>query len=121
MACDVKVSDFIGLYGQAIVWADLPHPYCYRGWHIQECILAAYKLGYAAIVLAPEVWLGVDSEHLTSIKTNIPLCNRMVLLTDKHAVASDGKKVYDPKGYVYDLSELLPFVKIICLIHEIKS
>jgi len=118
IACDADVELFSVPDGTVKVWNDLPHPYCYRGWHLQECILSAYILNYSTTVLSPEIWLGPDSEHLTTIKNDIPICSRMVLITETHAVASDGVKVFDPKGYIYNLKKLSDYI-IVCLINKI--
>ena len=122
MACDVDVTAFIEatkVDGNVRVWDDLPHPY--RGWHLQECILTAYKFDFVTMVVAPEVFLGHDSEHLIKIKTDFKVVHkRAVLLTDTHAVATDGNRVFDPKGYIYPLGSISDY-NIICLIFKINS
>ena len=124
MCCDITVSKFInqsGVQGNSVVWEDLPHPYCIRGWHLQECIITAYKNGYATTVLSPKIYLGPDSEHLTEIDMDFHLVNkRAVLISDKHAVALECKRVYDPKGYIYDYENLKDY-EIICLIDKING
>ena len=84
---------------------------------MQECIMAAWRLGYSTTIFMPEVYLGPDSEHLTKIKTKMVFDKRMVLLNNKHAVACDGEKIYDPKGYIYDYVN--QDWQMFCLIYKI--
>jgi len=125
MACEIDAETFIkttGLDGNSKVWDDLPPPYCYRGWHLQECLLTAYGFGFATMCISPKVFVGFDSEHLTEVSFDIKKIlrhNCFVLLNDSHAVASDGVKIYDPKGFVYDYED--QSWEIICMIFKINN
>ena len=109
MACDVPIARFKD---------GLPE----RGvHHIQECVIRAFELGYAAVILHQESVL-IDSGCDTFINTNLhgyfDVAVPMVLIGTNHAVAYGGGIVFDPKGHEYDLKNRAQY-KMIVLIYSI--
>jgi hypothetical protein len=109
IACDTDIDEFkkiLGINGEAIQWPSRVPPY--RGWHYEECMWAASKLGFVSMPIHHHSYLGYDSGDCLIIKPILDLSNhdRYVLIKNKHAVASDGKSIFDPKGEIYPINEL---------------
>lgn len=52
---DVRIYwDYLGHDGSEIVWPELPEPQCRRGFHIQEMVDLAYKLGRLLVPIEME-------------------------------------------------------------------
>lgn len=93
------------------VW-DLPEPACYRGHHIQEIVDAAFRRGHALVPVdafpmsahpgVQPVAMMSESQAIRRLSTYL-LNRHALLIGDNHACAWDGKRVYDPNGYVRDL------------------
>ena len=117
MACDVEPNDFIQLLGKQgynIAWPDLPNPKCYRGWHLQECMIVAYAHCKMCVPIYRNIVLGHDDEHLIYFEQeDFPCSETGVLILKDHAVAYHGDKIFDPKGKVYDYKNLMPEIKIL--------
>jgi hypothetical protein len=104
-ACDVDVNKFIEKIGvkNELIWPEYKEPLCYRSWHLQECILAAYKFGFATTVFEKTIYLGHEIGKLIEIEMDLTnlTSSRMVLISDSHAVASDGTFIYNSNGLKY--------------------
>jgi hypothetical protein len=122
MACEVPFQTIVGLIGHD--GSDLPYTNKkYRaGFHPQECLEAATKLGWlgALIELFPRITpdgveerviqFGGDGnwarflQHLRECSNGV-IEGVSVSSGLGHAVAWDGYHIYDPKGMVYSFSE----------------
>jgi hypothetical protein len=126
MACDVPWIVFltmIGHNGDACPYSD---PSIRVGFHVQECIEVAQKMGWSCtpIELFPVSTPGNGEEftiffggpdgnwarflqHLGSCKAGVieGCCKRKDGGEVGHAVAWDGTHIYDPKGKIYSFSE----------------
>ncbi len=88
----------IGHDGSAISWPDLPEPLCRRGFHVQECIWAAYRSGY--LVTPVEVFPRHAPTHLTPpltilLRTEQDNWHRIATLVDAGSGVLTGKKIND--------------------------
>lgn len=125
IACDVPVEDFInrtGHHGEEVAWPHYNDNKKYRGWHLQECQEVAYEYGFVSMPLFLETSLGHTPEEAIYVKNNArDFLNhsRTVLIDEVHAVACDGKTVFDPKGKTYPLGDSI--YQIIIPIFPIKS
>ena len=99
----------LGHKGNETWWPELSIPYCYNGYHIQEIIDLCLTRGRVLVpielfpVSAPmnerqNVKMIYDYEHAVKRFTNHLLGNRGLLITENHACAWDGKRVFDPNG-----------------------
>jgi len=113
MACGVSLEvilEIIGHDGSAIVWADLPEPKRRRSFHVQECIWAAVKLGFAVTPFEVSPQLAATPNHIVAV---IPPWTEEELLRSRgvmtgvarggrHAVAYENGMIYDPNGTTID-------------------
>jgi hypothetical protein len=124
MALDVPVEEFlrrIGHDGSDIAFPAEPEPMCRRGFHIQECIEVALKLGYSVtpIELFPRHAPSLSIPPLTIFFGDERTVNveRFAHFIDSglgvitgygrnccHAVAYDHGSIYDPNGSEYRFS-----------------
>jgi hypothetical protein len=115
MALGISLSEMLGRIGHSgdeIIWPHLPEPQRRRTFHVQECAAVALSLGFGVMeyqfgpVLTPDgksffdIPVKIDPVKLMSISTGVLLGKGR---TAGHAVAWDGKHVYDPHGIVYDI------------------
>lgn len=119
MALDIEVRTLIKLVGHNglhVIWPSSPPPRCFRGFHHQEMIDAAMKLGHSVVMIEAYPALGNGGEA-KCVYTHQQMRNRMrhyldrytgVLTTSTHAVAWDHttQRCYDPNGRIYELGEL---------------
>ena len=125
MACGVLFNHFVDLIGHD--GSALPYKSNFRaGFHSQECIEAAYKLGFTCtpIELFPQITPdGVEErticfenmDNWDRFLLHLRVCKTGVLegvsqknkKTIGHAVAWDGCLIYDPRGLTYSFSEHL--------------
>ena len=112
MACDLKpdlLIDKIGHDGSEILYSHLEDPMGRRGFHAQECVLAAWYYGYRLVFVEIQPILirgaedGVYEDHLEPIDLQKINYRRAVIcgLTTSqtwHAAATDGETVFDPEG-----------------------
>lgn len=106
----------IGHDGMVVTWPELRAPQCYNGFHPQEIIDCAWRRGYAMMVIETESFSGPENSNpirITPKDTNrlqayMALPGIIIgtnICGHGHAVAWDGKKVYDPNGLIYPLNE----------------
>jgi len=114
--------DKIGHDGSQIIFPDLPEPLCRRGFLGQELAYTLLTLGWlvASYEFAPygivdgdhafEMrWENMDDVKSTILRNSIGVIAGIVNTTNRpHATAWDGKKCYDPSGFVYDLDRYTP-------------
>lgn len=115
MALGISFSEMIariGHDGSEIIWPELPEPQRRRTFHIQECLAVCLRLGLGTVeiqmgpCLTPdgkvvyEVPCPVDFRKLMSISIGVMLGRGRQM---GHAVAWDGKSIYDPAGWIYDI------------------
>lgn len=125
MVLDISAADFFGLVGHdgsQIAFPMLPDPMARRGLHVQECIAACMKLGYAVtpVELFPVIratpphdqnvvvlfgddeaanWQRFEQVIQTSVGVLEGVGRRC-----RHAVAYDCGVVFDPDGCQYPYS-----------------
>lgn len=123
MALDLSVEDLMKLIGHdggRIVFADLPEPMRRRGFHYQECIEAALKVGRSATpielfpAIAPSSGRHLPFQVRFEVEGNWERFKRHIhesvgVLEGRgrnclHAVAYDHGRIYDPDGREYDFS-----------------
>lgn len=113
----------IGHNGGEKIWPHLGPPECYKGFNTQEFVDVCYARGYALLGIegAPVSWSGPEAKP-KRIWTPEQENDRMIRYMDgnsgiiignletgaRHACAWDGKKVYDPKGFIYDFDSSTP-------------
>ena len=111
----------IGHDGMERIHPTLEEPFCFRGFHEQEIIDHAFELGTWVIKIEalPGAISGGEQEELYVVKFKdsnedrifryLNNSERTIILgrstrTDVwHAVAWDGKQIYDPNGKVYSI------------------
>jgi hypothetical protein len=124
MAChDTPLDKFlerIGHDGSNIIWPQLAEPLCRRSFHMQECLLAAFGLGYGFTGFDLRACGGPNADNLITLDHSERIRELMWFtpgvilgvgrLGINHAVAWDGEKVYDPCGAIYKLetNNLIP-------------
>ena len=130
MVLDIPVADFFGLIGHdgsQIAFPVLPDPMARRGLHIQECIAACVRLGYAVtpIELFPVIRPTLANGHAPHKEDLVVLFGEDELANWKrfeqtiktstgvlegigrrclHAVAYDRGTIFDPDGDQYAYS-----------------
>lgn len=123
-----ELESRLGNKGNEKVWPELPEPYCYRSYHIQEIIDLAYELGYAMIWFHIKIYLSPTPPYTgAKIPINITYKDMEYLLTDnyallitcKHAMAWDGKHVLDPNGKIFTLEQIYDSLIMVFLIKPI--
>lgn len=113
MACDVsleKILEIIGHDGSSIVHPHLREPFCRRSFHLQECIWAAYSLGFS--ITPFESFPVLAATEVDTLDLERPW-NRSILAgfgvltgrgrTNRHAIAFNAYVGYDPNGTTVDL------------------
>lgn len=101
-----RMIETIGHDGSEILYPQFDSPKCRRGFHPQECNAAAYRLGYnfgfydATAYTVPEEGLYHTTNLAPTLEMLIHEYTGVLGVTTKkgygHAVAWDGKDVYDP-------------------------
>jgi hypothetical protein len=123
MVLDVPVENFlrrIGHDGSGIAFPTEPEPACRRGFHVQECIDVALRLGYAItpIELFPRhapsfsvppvrVLFGNEQGNLDRFARLIDSGRGVIAGHGRHwchAVAYEHGAIYDPNGCVHPFS-----------------
>ena len=133
MVMDIPIKDLrnkIGHDGGEKIF-DAPEPYCFRGFHMQEIIDQAFLNSWSVMNvqsepgLAPYTGTG-DPFMLTfndnRIKTYLSRFSGIIAgvqMGSTHAVAWDGKRIYDPGGRIYKLSEFEYIIKELWLFSKI--
>ena len=111
----------IGHDGSEIINSNLRPPGCYKGFHMQELIEVAIDEGYALTpieAIPVQTATGVDEhvvvfpqyqDHEQRLQHHLNYCSKGIIMgkLDKywHAVAWDGKMVFDPRGQVYPFDD----------------
>lgn len=113
MALDTDEETLVGLVGHdgSEKINEFPDPYCRRGFHPQEFIQAAWRLGYSVTpverlpsskyvthtqTIDQHEWFQEAVRSTTGVITGITK-------QAGHAVAYDRGRIYDPDGFEYDL------------------
>jgi len=100
------IFDYLGHDGTEIIWPELPKPYCYRSFHIQEMCAYALMGNYAITTFTPMI--GIAPRR--SCEPHVVVCPHYADYTtyyqsvltgtsaqgNPHAVAWDGKQMMDP-------------------------
>lgn len=113
MACRVpleKILEIIGHDGSQIIWSELSEPKRRRTFHVQECVWAAWKLGFCVTAFEASPQLAASEYNIIDIPIiydDKDLLRRRGVITgvangNRHAVAYEGRIVYDPNGTVYE-------------------
>lgn len=121
MVLDVPVLSILEIVkhdGSEIYWPELPEPNCRRGFHIQEMIDVCYLLGAlvtpfqarptsisagANFLRIPQTFVSPE-ERITRALTKKGILIGETLDGQKHAVAWDGERVFDPAGGISDIA-----------------
>lgn len=113
-----EIIKYIGHNGEEIIWKDMNSPHNLRGVHIQELQDFAKTKGlvFAHIEGLPSI--GPDKKHSKVIFNEDVGIRRFESWIDgrkaiiivsasksMHAVAWDGEKVFDPRGYIKSIDE----------------
>ena len=114
LACEIPVVDFtrrLGGRGGLVMGT----------YHLQQCMDVAWSLGYAPVPIEMQSLLvpsldyqgkpaevqypeGNQKRFMGYLKNQVGILGGMHLTAKKqigHAVAWNGKKIYDPRGYIY--------------------
>lgn len=129
-----RLIEHIGHDGSEIKNTNLKDPHRRRGFHPQEIIDAGWMYGIAIVEIQamPYSTPGDGTSFQVDFKINPVDRFDSYLMGTKgvitglvnevgHAVAWDGKKIYDPRGRVYDLNILKMDIDSYWLFQEIKS
>ncbi len=115
-----KIIDKIGHDGSEIIIPEEKEPDRRRSFHIQELIDICYLLNYAVIPIQAIPSIGsfhdpyniISTEKseeriLSYLENNIGVITGLSRSGRNHAVAWDGRKIYDPNGSTYGISRFL--------------
>ena len=110
-----NITESIGHDGSAIWWPELKSPWNQRGIHMQEILdvvesvgstLVCYQLMPCSVPIDGGTQKTIYEPDTASHRFSLILGGSVgILLTDRHACAWDGSKVYDPNGKIADISE----------------
>lgn len=114
-----QLIEQLGHDGSSICWPNQPEPLCRRGFHIQELTDYMFKQGmYVIPFQACPTYRPVDSESIVEAQTKLTPTQRMAMAMAyeaviigqtntgaSHAIAWNGKKVFDPGEMVIDIKE----------------
>jgi len=130
MVLDCEPSDLvteIGHDGMEVCWPELEKPFCFRSFHPQEIMDCFVRRGYGFLVIDRKSFLGPDGVAPKEVvldpnRIHAYMKNPGILVGCTknglpHAVAWDGKIIYDPNGYNYsrehfDITEFWCQVKL---------
>ncbi len=113
----VELKKLIGHDGSEVIFPNSPVPYCYRGFHIQEITDQAFLNGWSVMYIQrkfglepfigedPPFAINVYDKRMATYLKRFPGIIAGVSDNKNHAVAWDGRMVYDPSGSVYTLRE----------------
>ena len=117
MILDINIQTLIGIIGHdgsEIVFPKLQEPGNRRGFHIQEIIDCAIELGYFVTPIEILPYSTPDGKNEFPINFSEGNSHRLLKYVSKtkgiltglgnkwyHAMAWDGKNIYDPNGYIY--------------------
>lgn len=129
MACNVpleKILEIIGHDGSQIIWPELPEPKRRRTFHVQECIWAAWKLGFCVTTFEAAPQLAVSEYDVIELLTTYDyadLLSRKGVMTgivngNRHAVAYNDQVVYDPNGTIYKFKHHNFLIETFCIFNE---
>ena len=123
-----ELESRLGNWGNEKVWPELPDPYCYRSYHIQEIIEVAYQLGFAMICFNMDLTLSPTPPY-TGAQIPINITHTQVkyllnsgdalLITNNHALAWNGSNALDPNGRIRRLDEIYDSLIMFFLIKSI--
>ncbi len=113
----VELKKIIGHDGHEIIFPNAPEPYCRRGFHIQEIIDQAFLGGWSVMYIQrqfgldpfigddPSFFIEVSNKRMATYLKKFPGIIGGRSVDKSHAVAWDGKMIYDPGGRIYSLIE----------------
>ena len=113
----VELKKLIGHDGSEIIFPNSPEPYCCRGFHIQEIIDQAFLNGWSVMYIQREFGLepfigedppfiiNVPDKRMATYLKKFPGIIAGANNNKNHAVAWNGKMIYDPSGRIYSLRE----------------
>ena len=137
MVLDKSIEELVGAVGHDgsdIVFPHLPEPGKRRGFHIQEFISVILKSGFAMTPIEVLPYSTPDGKH--EFPVDFPnheerfwnlMYNSVGILTGlrtrwRHAVAWNGKRIYDPLGSVYSHHDIQNFrIDVFYRFDQIKS
>ena len=108
------VVGYIGHDGSEVIWSTKPEPMNRRGFHPQELIRVAYMLGYSVTEIQ-RVMLSAPTPNDRIYTCENPYFQSALIQVGviygigeklRHAVASNGSEVWDPKGRIVPITEL---------------
>ena len=113
MACGVsveKIYEIIGHDGSEIIHPILDEPFCRRAFHIQECIWAAWKLGFFVMPFEVSPRLAATPGYIIDIPIKFDMEEILTgwgIMTGegkrgRHAIAYSAGVGYDPNGQIID-------------------
>lgn len=116
-----KVIEMVGHDGSEIVFPDQPEPSCRRSFHIQELIDVCMSMLVTVTEIQRVPCMGPrndeeflvledDDRFFRYVRAHSGVLCGLTREGGYHAVAWDGEKIYDPKGFICDLSEFNPSV-----------
>ena len=112
-----ELKKLIGHAGSEVIFPNASEPYCFRGFHIQEIIDQAFLNNWSVMYIQrkfgldpfigqdPSFIINVSSKRMATYLKKFPGIIAGVSNNKNHAVAWDGKMIYDPSGSVYTLRE----------------
>ncbi len=137
MALDTTTQDLvemIGHDGSVIIFPDLPEPRRRRGFHYQEIVDCAIKLGYSVTPVESLPYATPDGKLEFPVDFKISNEKRLWdhmkgtqgIITGLsgnrgHAVYWDGVQVYDPRGRIYPFHECDMIIDTYYRFDKIKS
>lgn len=137
------LTEMIGHDGSEIVLPSLPEPAKRRGFHLQEIIDCAIKLGYTVTPIEVLPYSTPDGKAEFPVNFKIRTDGNLFYWDNKsrllsymkdtkgiitglasqwrHALAWDGKKIYDPHGLVYSFQDCKIKIDCFWMFTKIKS
>ena len=107
----------IGHSGEEVWWPGWEIPYSYRGIHIQEVIELCLKRNYTLtpIEMTPVSGCAKEPGNYRPIYEDgaerfyrLVQGRRGIMISSNHAVAWDGRIIWDPNGRLYELHNFTP-------------
>jgi len=126
MVMDIDLGELktrIGHDGSETIFPNLSEPYCRRGFHMQEIIDQAFLNGWS--VMSIEVKFGLDPFNGDDPGFIVPVEQKRISVYLKkfpgiiagkrddgnHAVAWNGRMIYNSAGHIYPLKEFKYYVE----------
>ena len=130
MVLGVNAQDLMCSDPHEVMWPQLEKPQRYRGHHIQEMIDILWDYGYNVTEIqalprfgqlgCTETYLLFDNDMAMERIQRYMTGSVGVITSPTHAVAWDGKMIYDPKGTMYPIEEYTDTIQSFYLV-ELQS